>query len=754
MTASEEEEEELFIVPGYTFGCDPGTGYLNWDEYDGEDMEAEEETESQNELISNAACTLDVEEANRLSMSSARRKTISAEVYDPSEEAAFHPRIFAKSEEDCAALTKILESHFLFKHLDDRELAKVVLLMRPETYYPGQALGEDEDCNLDADASSLFYVILVGTCEVQVDGVATGMLGAGSTFGETEMMYPTGPAEACVALSAVHLYCLDRRTYQWALRATFANKRALYLRFLCNVRFLEGLSQAAMVQLADCLVSRKYHVGDFLIRCDTPPQWMYIVMEGVVRVVGRDSEGRCIDVCEFLEGAIVGELEFLHNHNSVADVIVVSAEARVARLERLHFELCIGPLKALLRSSRQADPNYTYYHRRRAEMQKMEAVKSDPEADTYLEECFSQNGSAANWKEAELNVLLCRVAEEMRRLLEVREQRQRLEIEVEVTVAQQQRALEAEASRLAADRQALAFREAARAEAEMRVRRLSASLKACQAAQTAHLEAEESRLAAERDALHARGEALAQREAAMAQREAQWCRTTHGDPQVGTAVAQQVATEKARLTEVHDERRRLAGELLQMQRQALELSRWLAQEEARCEAVLRAGHHATLSPQPGTPPYVCCPQSPTPQHIDGVAAPSPHGRVEAQGPHWPMDPWHSQKATPRMDAAAANAQRSPLAGASSPLLHPNSLCGVLMAQQWGSPVSPYPPSAQHTPITTRQSPYPARWSYCTAPANALPHVCRSPSCQLCGALNKRRPPVERSATSSPTSIGD
>lgn len=37
---------------------------------------------------------------------------------------------------------QIMESHFLFKHLDDRELAKVVLYMSPETYYPGQVLRE------------------------------------------------------------------------------------------------------------------------------------------------------------------------------------------------------------------------------------------------------------------------------------------------------------------------------------------------------------------------------------------------------------------------------------------------------------------------------------------------------------------------------------------------------------------------------------------------------------------------------------
>ena len=88
-----------------------------------------------------------------------------------------------------------------------------------------------------------------------------------------------------------------------------------------------------------------------------------------------------LQVCEFGRGDIVGEMEFLHDHNTVADVVAKSDEVfalfvsgglyqqsrfqepchntshplqvRTARLERKHFEMCMGSLKDLLKSSRQ-----------------------------------------------------------------------------------------------------------------------------------------------------------------------------------------------------------------------------------------------------------------------------------------------------------------------------------------------------------------------------------------------------------------
>eukprot|EP00667_Euglena_gracilis_P006572 EG_transcript_6625 len=314
-------------------------------------------------------------------VSRGRRQTVSAEVYDASkEEEEFHPEEYPKSAEDAEKLTKILESHYLFKHLDDRELAKLVQLMEPKAYAIGDSLCEDQ---ASAD-TSLFHVVVEGECDVKVDGNVSKTLVAGDTCGETEMMYTQPRTEFFIAKTPVRTFCIDRKTYQRTLHSTFAGKRALYCEFLRNVKFLEGMSQREIVQLADCLEARKFKAGEHVLYNEAPPEAMYIIMEGTVKVVGRDDKNKKIDVCEFGRGAIVGEMEFLHEHNNVADVVAKSDEVRTARLERKHFELCMGSLKDLLKSSRKLDPVYSYYHQKRAMSTPGDAIR-DPEKGTNID---------------------------------------------------------------------------------------------------------------------------------------------------------------------------------------------------------------------------------------------------------------------------------------------------------------------------------------------------------------------------------
>ena len=57
----------------------------------------------------------------------------------------------------------------------------------------------------------------------------------------------------------------------------------------------------------------------------------------------------------------MGEIEFLYGHATVADVRAKTPEVRTAKLNRPHFELCMGPIKELLKSLRLVDPNFEYY---------------------------------------------------------------------------------------------------------------------------------------------------------------------------------------------------------------------------------------------------------------------------------------------------------------------------------------------------------------------------------------------------------
>jgi|EP00670_Eutreptiella_braarudii_P005366 CRP-like cAMP-binding protein len=313
-------------------------------------------------------------------LGAARRITVSAEVYNAtSETETFKPVRHEKNPVDTAALFKVLEPHYLFKHLEDRELDNLVASMEPKKYNTGDSLcaGSAETAGGD---NSLFHVIMEGDVEVQdMKGATLKTITKNDTCGATEMMYSQPRTEDYVARTAVRTFCITRSIYQRIMHSTFIRKRAMYCEFLANVKFLEGLSRPDMVQLADCLEPKKFKESETMIHCDSPPDYMYVIVEGTVKVVGRDDDGNKIDVCEFGRGDIVGEMEFLHDHNTVADVVAKSDEVRTARLERKHFEMCMGSLKDLLKSSRQADPVFSYYNKKRAGAETKGDQPKDPE---------------------------------------------------------------------------------------------------------------------------------------------------------------------------------------------------------------------------------------------------------------------------------------------------------------------------------------------------------------------------------------
>ena len=100
--------------------------------------------------------------------------------------------------------------------------------------------------------------------------------------------------------------------------------------------------------------------------------WMYILLDGTVKVIGRDKEtDEETEVCEFTTGDCVGELEFLQNHKCVADVCAQGA-VRTAKMNRHHFELVMGPVKDVLARNAEDSPVFGYYREQLEKMKKDE----------------------------------------------------------------------------------------------------------------------------------------------------------------------------------------------------------------------------------------------------------------------------------------------------------------------------------------------------------------------------------------------
>ena len=66
-------------------------------------------------------------------------------------------------------------------------------------------------------------------------------------------------------------------------------------------------------------------------------------------------------------GDCVGELEFIYNHRTVADVRAKTPEVRAAALNRAHFEMCMGPIVDVLKRHAGSDnATYDYYNARKS----------------------------------------------------------------------------------------------------------------------------------------------------------------------------------------------------------------------------------------------------------------------------------------------------------------------------------------------------------------------------------------------------
>eukprot|EP01064_Diplonema_japonicum_P039245 TRINITY_DN9791_c0_g1_i3.p1 TRINITY_DN9791_c0_g1~~TRINITY_DN9791_c0_g1_i3.p1 ORF type:complete len:288 (+),score=70.20 TRINITY_DN9791_c0_g1_i3:709-1572(+) len=273
---------------------------------------------------------------------------------DPDAAKEFKPPYYPKEPEDEQKLTELLKGIVLFSHLGRESLKSCVGAMMQRRYR------KDDEALKQGDQGDKLYIITKGTCNVLKKGVCVAKKEEGSVFGELELMYDT-PCVATVQVDSNECvtWTLDRATYSNIVIASQVKKRKEYEEYLSRVQFLATLSPNEKLQLSDALSSDEWDEGDSIIRYGDDGEWMFLVVQGTVEVVGRSETGEPYKVCEFVEGDHFGELEFLNNHKCVADVKAVTF-VRTAKINRRHFELCLGPVLHVLKRN-ASDPKYEYY---------------------------------------------------------------------------------------------------------------------------------------------------------------------------------------------------------------------------------------------------------------------------------------------------------------------------------------------------------------------------------------------------------
>ena len=275
---------------------------------------------------------------------STRRKTVSSEVINTEDVDGFEAPVYEKEDEEAAWLYEVMEHQYLFDHLDHDELAVLVSAMMKKEVAAG------DDVFTQGDDGDTLYIIYAGEGKGVKDGVVLETYERGAHIGEEELMYSAEAAFTFEAVSDLTLFSLDRSTYRTMVTKASMKKRALYEDFLSNIDFLQGLTAFERLQVADALKTTEHKDGDKIISYGEEGTHFHIIVSGSVKVVGRAKEDsdREVDVCTFEVGDCVGELEFINEHATCADVVAVG-DVKSAKMGRRHFEKIMGPVKEFLK---------------------------------------------------------------------------------------------------------------------------------------------------------------------------------------------------------------------------------------------------------------------------------------------------------------------------------------------------------------------------------------------------------------------
>eukprot|EP00758_Cryptobia_borreli_P007713 Tbor_TRINITY_DN5324_c2_g3::TRINITY_DN5324_c2_g3_i1::g.3926::m.3926/K04739/PRKAR; cAMP-dependent protein kinase regulator len=282
-----------------------------------------------------------------------RRITIHTEGIDVEKVKNFIPPKFPKSDAENNLILKLLSHNVLFCFLLTEDLHRVADAMLRKEFVKSDEIMKQGSIN------NILYIIQEGQADILKEGQKVFLKTEGTAVGELELMYDQ-PCVATVKVITEKMvtWSLDRDTYRYLVMGAAIKRRNIFMKHIESIPFLSGLDNYERLQVADALSSDEYGPGDHIIRYGKEGEWMFIILEGTVEVIGRDESGHK-HVCEFSEGDHFGELEFLNNHPTVADV-VAKTQVVTAKLNRRHFEMCMGTMIDVLKRN-AFHPKYEYY---------------------------------------------------------------------------------------------------------------------------------------------------------------------------------------------------------------------------------------------------------------------------------------------------------------------------------------------------------------------------------------------------------
>lgn len=279
--------------------------------------------------------------------STARRKSVFAETYDPEEEdddeqSAIHP----KTDLQRKALKEAVKEILLFRSLEPDQLNEVLDAMFEYKVKSGDNIIRQGD---DGDN---FYVVESGLYNIYVNTAngnqLVGKCEDSGSFGELALMYNMPRAATIQASDDGTLWALDRQTFRRIVLRNAFQKRKMYEALIENVPLLSALSDYERMNVADALIPKTYASGDVIVRQGDAAHGMFFLEGGICEVFVESGRGNRKKVSDIEKGGYFGELALV-THKPRAATVVAQSDVRLAFLDVNAFERLLGPCMELMK---------------------------------------------------------------------------------------------------------------------------------------------------------------------------------------------------------------------------------------------------------------------------------------------------------------------------------------------------------------------------------------------------------------------
>lgn len=257
-----------------------------------------------------------------------RIKTLHTEENHEAETARISSR--EKTDLERQMLRKALLSQFIFSNLSNECLNSIINKMRLYTLEP------KSDIIIQGKAGDTFFVVASGRLEVKKDGLQTGTLMKGQSFGEMGLVHDTPRTVTVTSTTFCNLWGLTREDFRNSTHSANDKKYQEIKVFISSIPLFDTLIPSQKEKLVELLVPQEFDDGEAIVNEGDAGDLLFIIQKGTVRCTVKGQFIR-----DMGKGDFFGEQALLYGTKRTATITAIKKVSTLS-LHREHINKVLG----------------------------------------------------------------------------------------------------------------------------------------------------------------------------------------------------------------------------------------------------------------------------------------------------------------------------------------------------------------------------------------------------------------------------